>query len=113
VLTMRTILVFLFLICVAGCVVVVDDGGGEGDDGADAECDGNKNSEASCGCRSEADCEDGDPCTAEICDEGRCKTGLYYIVPHECGDGGKCAGHKCCASGVVVQLSLLVPVCGE
>ena len=67
------------------------------------------------GCGSAADCDDGDPCTQDVClDDGTCMnegTGQCCVSNADCADTNPCTEDSCTADGQCV--SVLIPECCE
>jgi hypothetical protein len=96
-------------------------------DGVDDDCDGRTDEDGDCTCATSADCEDGNPCTNDVCgadlrclntptaDDTACPTGICCggrcvdartdathcgTCAMVCGVGSSCSGGSCaCASG--------------
>lgn len=49
-----------------------------------------------CSCDEPEDCDDGDPCTSELCELGAC---TYFAVPGACDDGLFCTVEDSCVEG--------------
>ncbi len=76
--------------------------------GSDADCDdgdpctddrcqqGACSHQFSCACQSDADCDDGDPCTDDRCQQGDCR---YDDNAAACDDGDACTRDDTCAAG--------------
>jgi len=58
------------------------------------------------GCLSDAECDDANVCTDDLCDAGEC---VYLAVSGSCDDGDDCTGLDACSNGVCS--GILLPGC--
>lgn len=72
-------------------------------DGLDNDCDGTVDPGL--------DCDDGNPCTSDDCDSGRCAS--LHVDGLECSDSDLCTGTDTCQEGVCVGLPLPLCRCGN
>ena len=70
--------------------------------GADSDTGG-----AAPSCRSVADCDDGNPCTADLCEDGgRC---VHLFLGGPCDDGDACTSGDTCVDGGCISWPLFCP----
>ncbi len=70
-------------------------------DGIDDDCDGTTDEDASCGCASDPDCDDSNPCTTDAC--GADLSCRFAAV----ADGTACPAGRCCDRACVGETSEL------
>ena len=64
----------------------------------DDDCDGDTDEEVLC-CEVEADCDDSNPCTAHLCEDGTCSA-PDFLDAVACDDGDACTTGESCVQGL-------------
>ena len=64
----------------------------------DDDCDGSTDEDVLC-CDADADCDDGNPCTVHLCDQGTCGP-TEFLNDVDCEDGDACTTGERCIQGL-------------